>query len=100
MLIHFCNLKILTHTNYVRILNNYTQYFASITGYLVQASLCNRDLFPEGVQLGYRWRATTHVGTVFPSEHLTNYSVEAYFLVQNDQNFTNFQVCAVMRTLC
>ncbi|KAL5242146.1 hypothetical protein ACI65C_009556 [Semiaphis heraclei] len=65
---------------------------AVVSCYLVQTSFCNRELFPEGVQLGYRWKATTQVGTVFPSEHLTNYSVEAYFLVQNDQNFTNFQI--------
>lgn len=62
------------------------------TGYLVHFGGCDRDLFPEGVQLGYRWRATTHVGTVLPSEHLTKYSLDAYFTVHNDQNFSTFHV--------
>uniref|UniRef100_A0A2S2QLT4 Vitellogenin-6 n=1 Tax=Sipha flava TaxID=143950 RepID=A0A2S2QLT4_9HEMI len=60
--------------------------------YLVQSSFCDRDLFPEGFQLGYRWRAITHVGTVFPSEHLTKYSLDAYFSVQTYQNVTTFQI--------
>jgi hypothetical protein len=67
-----------------------------LTGYLVQSSFCDRDLFPEGFQLGYRWRAITHVGTVFPSEHLTKYSLDAYFSVQTYQNVTTFQVRVIV----
>lgn len=32
------------------------------------------------------------MGTVFPSEHLTKYSLDAYFTVHNDQNFSTFHV--------
>ncbi|VVC32657.1 Hypothetical protein CINCED_3A003228 [Cinara cedri] len=65
---------------------------AIVAGYLIHFGRCDRDLFPEGVQLGYRWRATTHVGTVFPSEHLTKYTLHAYFTVQNYQNFSTFHI--------
>lgn len=62
------------------------------TGYLVRSSFCDRDLFPENVQFVYKWTATTHVGTVRPSEHLTEYSLAAQLSVQRDQDFTVFQV--------
>lgn len=61
-------------------------------GYLVQSVVCNRGPFPDGVRLGYKWTATTHVGTLLPSEHLTGYTLDARFSVQGDENFTAFQV--------
>lgn len=72
--------------------------FLRLTGYLVQSSFCDNDLFPEGFQLDYRWRAITHVGTVFPSEHLTKYSLNAYVSVQTYQNVTTFQVRVIVVT--
>ncbi|XP_050534022.1 uncharacterized protein LOC126901548 isoform X2 [Daktulosphaira vitifoliae] len=62
------------------------------TNYLLLSIHCNRELFPNGVQLGYRWKAITHVGTVLPSEHITKYSFDAYFVVQSNQNYTTFQI--------
>lgn len=62
------------------------------TGYLIESGFCDHDLFPKDVRLSYRWKATTHVGTLLPSEHLTEYSLEARLLVRNEQNFTTFQV--------
>ncbi|XP_050428218.1 uncharacterized protein LOC126838118 [Adelges cooleyi] len=65
---------------------------AFVSCYLIYPSHCNRQLFPDGFQLGYRWSATTHVGTVLPSKHVTKYSFDAYFSVQNYQNYTTFQI--------